>query len=72
MPSVMEIDAAIAKVYLMRSRRMLQGAAVHIDPTPGMKRKRVQPRGSRECQGCGRTIGANKSHCWDCLPKEAA
>lgn len=59
-------DAAIAVLYRARGREMLTGAQVHIDATPGMKRKRVQPRGSKDCIGCGTTISANKSHCARC------
>lgn len=42
---------------------------VHTSPVPGTRRKRVQPKGSRECMGCGKKISANKSHCAGCTPE---
>lgn len=40
--------------------------AVHLNSNAGMKRKRIQPRGSKECATCGKPISANKWRCWEC------
>lgn len=59
---------AVSEHELMqaRARHMLRGSQAHISAEPGMRRKRVQPRGSRNCMeaDCSRTISANKSHCF--------
>lgn len=49
-------------------RKLVGRLSLHTDRDSGvaLKRKRIQPVGSKECPGCGRTISANKDHCFPC------
>lgn len=58
---------AVKQIQTMRARHMLRGADIHVSADRTLKRKRIQPRGSRPCLGsCGRLISANKSACAAC------